>query len=996
MQSDVLAQWPLLSRLLDEALALDEDAREAWLDALPAQHASLRPLLARLLSRHAEAADFFAELPREADAATSSETPNAWPTTGTVIGPFRLERQIGHGGMGTVWLAYRCDGDLRLPIAVKLPSLEGHRGQIEERFERERRILAALNHPNIARLYEAGVTDDDHPYLALEYVEGESLLDHCNRKASPTHERLELFLQVLRAVRYAHANLVIHRDLKPSNIIVTTTGDVKLLDFGIAKLLDPESQRAERTELTQLHGRLMTLDYASPEQVLGEQLTTSTDVYSLGVVLFELLTGARPYRLKRGSRAELEEAILTGATSRPSQAVTGEFATAMSMPVAKWRRALRGDLDTVVMKALEKDRAIRYPTVDAFAQDCERILQGRPVLAAPQHALYRFRKFVGRHRLAFGAATAVAVALLAGTAIALWQARVALEQSRLTAEEASKQRAVQSFLTALFDKNTRQQPDAAKARAMTVRELLVDASDRVQGEFDDTPSVKLELLNTIAALLRDIDEYERTATLSTQAVEIARAHDLTASDAYVEALMGVAVASRLLGRAEQAVQARDESLRVLDARGDKTSLLRARANANTIAQLAPDKDREIALVDEAVKLFETRYPTEPAYFTALYYLGNLHRTQQRPAEAAVHFRRGIEVFPQVGSRDYTSFGASYAFAGECELWLGQIHAALRHYEQGLELLDRHAGTSSLVTRFQRTQYAEALHHAGRIADARAAYDEVTRTAPPGGATVVDFDVAVYGASGLLEEGRAREAQALLERFSSDWVEFGKRFVPNGRRWVAALAQAHAMQGRATEARKTLERLGDLPSLFYGDDPQTSPEYIAEASWIALAAGDVESAWTMITKASEFLRAEQEHFNWGFVRLNTHAAEIASQRGDAVQALEMAERALQHLRAKADLNGFPFLEARALKARGDALLAADQPAAAAESLEAARALMQRLHSPDSPWLLDATISLSAAQAQLQNPSGARALAAEAKAIARRNPSLAPIFVTRLSR
>jgi tetratricopeptide (TPR) repeat protein len=289
-----------------------------------------------------------------------------------------------------------------------------------------------------------------------------------------------------------------------------------------------------------------------------------------------------------------------------------------------------------------------------------------------------------------------------------------------------------------------------------------------------------------------------------------------------------------------------------------------------------------------------------------------------------------------------------------------------------------------------------LHHAGRPADARAAFDEVTRTAPPGGATVVDFDVAVYGASGLLDEGRAREAQAVLERFSSNWVEFGKRFVPNGRRWVVSLAQAQAMQGRTTEARDTLKRLSDLPSLFYGEDPQTNPEYIAEASWIALAAGDVESAQALITGASEFLRAEQEQFNWGFVRLSTHAAEIASQRGDATQALEMSERALQHLRTKADPNGFPYLEARALKARGDALLAANQPAAAAESLEAARALMQQLHSPDSPWLLDATAASALAYERLNDRTRARRLIAEAQSVARRNPSFPPIFRAHLSR
>jgi serine/threonine-protein kinase len=993
MRSDVLEQWPAVSRLLDEALALDEAAREAWLDALAPEHQALKPLLVRLLARREEASGFFAELPGEASA--SSETSDSGPVAGTEIGPYRLVRELGRGGMGRVWLAQRTDGDLRLPVALKLPSLEGRPAQIEERFDRERQILAALNHPNIARLYEAGVSADGRPYLALEYVEGESLPDYSNRHALPAAKRLELFVQVLRAVRYAHANLVIHRDLKPSNIIVTTTGEVKLLDFGIAKLLDPESQHTERTELTQMHGRLMTLDYASPEQVLGEPLTTATDVYSLGVVLFELLTGTRPYRLKRRSKAELEEAILTGEISRPSQAVTDELAAAVSMPVTRWRRSLRGDLDTVVMKALERDRALRYPTVDAFAQDCERILKGLPVLAVPQRPLYRLRKFIGRHRLALGAASAVALALLIGTGVAVWQARVALEQSRVAAEEARKQRAVQSFLTALFDKNTRQQPDAAKARNMTVRELLLDASERVQTEFDDAPGVKLELLNTVAGLLRDIDEYERAIELSTQAAELARTKGMATSDGYVEALMGVTAAGRLLGRAEQAVQARDESLRVLDERRDQTSLLRARALTNTVAQLAPDKDREIALVEEAVRLFEARYPTEPAYFTALYYLGNLHRTQQHPAEAAAHFRRGIEVFDAVGSRDFTNLGASYAFTGECELWLGQIHAALENYRKGLEILDRHAGAGSQVTRFQRTQYAEGLHHAGRIDEAHAAFEAVRHNAPQGSTTIVDFNADVYEATGLLEQGRPREAQALLGRFAGSWVEYGKRFVPNGRRWLAATATAYAMQGRADEARRVLTRVVELPQ-YYGEDPATAPEYVTDVAWIELAAGDAEAAWQALMKASESLNAQHDTFDWNFVRLATRAAEIAVRRGDAAQALAWADRALDHLHAKADRDGFPYLEARAFEARGDALLVAGRPAEAIESLEAARARMQRLHSPDSPWLLGVTVSAALAYERLNDPARAQVLVAQARSIARRNPSLAPLFLARLTR
>lgn len=986
MHADILERWPTVSALLDEALALDVEARRAWLDSLPAAHADLRPLIARLLSRHAEAAVVFETLPRT----TVLHIPDG-ARAGTRIGTYRLVSVIGRGGMGTVWLAEREQTGARLPVAIKLPAIEGQATQIAERFERERQILAALNHPNIARLYEAGVTEEGRPFLALEYVEGESLLAYCNNRGLNARRRLELFMQVLRAVQYAHINLVIHRDLKPSNIIVTSTGDVKLLDFGIAKLLDRETRSTEQTELTQTYGRMMTLDYASPEQVRGEPLTTASDVYSLGVVLFELLSGTKPYRLKRGSRAELEEAILTSDTSRPSAAVTSQFASSMSVSISKWRRALRGDLDTIVLKALEKNGAERYPSAEALAQDCERYLQRLPVLARPQSKMYRFRKFVGRHRLALGAATVVALALVVGLSVAIWQARVALAQSRVAQEEARKQRAVQSFITSLFGKNTRQQADAAKARAMPVRELLLEASDRVQGSFAETPSVKLELLNTVAGLLRDIDEYERAATLSGAAVEVARSGGLTGTDAHIEALIGKAVASRLTGRGPEAIEARDESLRVLDARGDQTSLLRARALSNTVAQFSPDPARETALVQRAVELYQTRYPKQPEYFTALFYLGNLHRTQQRPAEALKAFRQAIEVFEQVGARDFTNLGSSYGFAGECELWLGRIRDAVKDYEKGLEILGRHAGPDSLVTRFQRIQYSEVLYHAGRLDEARAMNDSVTRGVPPQARNIVDFDASVYEAFALMDSGRPREAQQVLERFTETWTEFGKRFVPNGRRWVAELAYAHAMQGRATEARETLKLLSKLPPLFYGADITASPEYAADVAWIHVALGDPTTANATLSKAAEALRDKPTRFDWSYVRLNTQASLVTA---DQKQALAYADAAVNHLHTFADPNGFPFLEARALAARGVALLSAGRAADAIPDLDAAITLMRRLHSPDSPWLLDTLSALSLAHSATSDSSDARTLASEARAIARRHPALSPWFLLRL--
>jgi serine/threonine-protein kinase len=985
MRPDLIAEWPLISRLLDEALAVDDDKRAAWLDALPAEHAALKPVLERLLARRDEAADFF-ERPIEASDETLEFTEEL--PIGAEFGPYQIERLLGRGGMGSVWLARRTDGGLDLPVAIKLPDLDTAGGPIKERLERERQILAALNHPNIARLYEAGVTQDGRPYLALEYIEGETLLAYCEQRALPAPKRIELFLQVLRAVHYAHTSLVIHRDIKPSNIIVTPGGEVKLLDFGIAKLIDRKTRSTERTELTQMYGRLMTLTYASPEQVLGEPLTTATDVYSLGVILFELLTGMRPYRLKRGTAAELEEAIMTGATVRPSQAVTANFARSASMSLARWRRILRGDLDTIIMKALERDPAQRYPSVDALAQDCERYLKGQPVLAQPQRPLYRLAKFVGRHRLALGAAAAVMAALVVGLGIALWQARVAHE-------EAQKQRAVQAFLTSLFDRNTRLQPDAAQARAMTVRELLLDAGNRVEHAFDETPAVKLELLNTVSRLLREIDEYERSATLAREAVAVARDNGFTRQDAYVDALLSLTTAARLMGNGPEAVAARDEALKVLEDRGDRTSLLRARAEVTTVAQMAPDAAREIEIVKHGADLFEQRYPQDPAYFNALWVLGNLYRTQQQPAEAGENFRRAIAAFDRVGSRDYTNYGASHGFLAQCEFGLGHVKTALDLYPRGLELLDRHAGPTALVTRFHRGNYAFMLHTAGHPREAHRVFAEVRASQPAGGPTVVDFDNAVYEAAGFLQEGRAAEAEQVLEPFSTSWIEFGKRYAVNGERWVTELAVARAMQGRSEEARKSLDRIAELPEQNYGQSVLSSAQHVADAAWIDLVGGKVEAAQRQLDEVSETLSKAPEAFDAQFVQLATVASEVALRRKDSRTALAHASAALNHLHDKVGPDALPYLDARARKAYGDALLAADRSEEALTQLEPAAQLMRRLHSPDSPWLLDTLAILSLARQRQEDVTEARKLASEARDIARRNSNIPQVFTERLA-
>jgi tetratricopeptide (TPR) repeat protein/tRNA A-37 threonylcarbamoyl transferase component Bud32 len=415
------ASWSALNRLLDEALDMPPADRVAWMEGLSAEFAELKPRLRELLARASsvETGDFLRTLPKfhvgGEDAATRGPSAQA----GQQVGGYRLLRELGSGGMGSVWLAERADGLIQRPVALKLPhSVDSRHAGLAERMARERDILGALDHRNIAKLLDAGVTEAGQPFLALEYVEGEAIDRHCAAElgaAGQLGARLKLFRQVADAVAYAHGKLVLHRDLKPANILVTAGGGVKLLDFGIAKLL-AEGKTAE-TRLTEISGRALTPDYASPEQILGEPLTVASDVYSLGVVLFELLTGTRPYRLRRDSRGALEDAILQGEPPRASQVA----------PEA-WRSELRGDLDTIVGKALKKVPAERYATVNALVDDVTRYLEHRPVLARPDSTWYRARKFVARNRAGVAATAVVAVAVIAGAGVAVWQAVEAREQ----------------------------------------------------------------------------------------------------------------------------------------------------------------------------------------------------------------------------------------------------------------------------------------------------------------------------------------------------------------------------------------------------------------------------------------------------------------------------------------------------------------------------------------------------------------------------------------
>ena len=386
-----------MSALLDQALELDTHGRQRWLAALPAQDRDLEAALRRaLLPGQSDGDSLSPELP-----AVALKTLNAAGlglAVGQRIGPYLLVRQLGAGGVAEVWLAQRADGAFRRQVALKLPALTRLRGDLANRFARECDILAGLEHPNIARLYDAGISADGLPYLAMEFVDGKPLTTWCDQHRMAIPERLQLFLQVLEAVQYAHIHHVIHRDLKPSNILVSGEGQVRLLDFGVAKLLG----QSEGTAVTQVYGRALTPDYASPEQIRGDTLEAASDVYALGVVLYELLCGSRPDRLKSDSTTGMEQAIVALKLPAPSARIATAAAQARNTSENDLAHALRDDLDAIVLKALQRDPAQRYPSAAEFTEDLLRSLRNEPVQAVGSGLLYRFKKFLLRRRAGEG------------------------------------------------------------------------------------------------------------------------------------------------------------------------------------------------------------------------------------------------------------------------------------------------------------------------------------------------------------------------------------------------------------------------------------------------------------------------------------------------------------------------------------------------------------------------------------------------------------------
>ena len=451
------------------------------------------------------------------------------------IGPYKILQEIGHGGMGSVHLAARADEQYQRRVAIKVIKAGMGGTEVVGRFRRERQILAGLDHPNIARLLDGGATEQGLPYLVMEYIEGRPLNDYCDTHRLPFEERLRIFRQVCSAVAHAHRNLIVHRDLKPSNILVTPEGVPRLLDFGIAKLLNPELS-AEALTAT---GLAMTPEYASPEQARGDPITTASDVYSLGVILYELLTGQRPYRFRSRNPLEMLRAVVEEEPQKPSTAVerlrvkavlepaTEGAAPLMAVQVSQTRegtparlqRKLRGDLDNIVMMALRKEPQRRYASVEALSDDIQRYLEKRPVAARKGTAGYRAGKYVRRHAVAVTGAAAF-VLLLGVLAVTMAVQSAGLARERDTAaKERDRAEKVSAFLVDLF---TVSNPSEARGNTITAREILDKGATKMAGQLEEQPDVKASLMDTMSRVYVALGLYDKARPLAEEALGLRR------------------------------------------------------------------------------------------------------------------------------------------------------------------------------------------------------------------------------------------------------------------------------------------------------------------------------------------------------------------------------------------------------------------------------------------------------------------------------------------
>ncbi len=882
-------RWSQLSSLFDELIDLDADQREQRLVQLAATDAALADEVRALLMADEDVSGLL-----DGDAAAAvpgvlNRDMDGMPADG-LAGPYRLLRLLGEGGMGVVWLAERTDGAYEQQVAVKVLKRGMDTHAILRRFLQERRILARLNHPHIVRLVDGGMTSDGRPFYVMDYVDGEAITTYSREHALDVRARIFLLAAVSDAVAYAHTQLIVHRDLKPSNVLVDKKGSPRVLDFGIAKLIE---QSGEQT-MTGTGMRVLSPAYAAPEQILGEAIGTATDVYALGLMLCELLTGQLPRQRRGTSAAQL-------ALDASQEVVDRASALAAKLDSAQLRelygngpdadhlsRTLIGDLDLIISTSLQRDPTRRYATAVAFANELRRWLDGRPIAARADSAAYRTRKFVRRHRVGVAASTVIVIALIAGLGAALWQANIARnEAKRADSERANAERQlarserVKDFILTLFREQDPISRASSTARSPT--DMIRNGINVVDTSLANEPELQAQLFKDLGEIQVSLDDREAAQTTLKRAWEMQSTLTGANSIAAAEAMAGYADAVYLVGDVANAEQMVRNALKILrDAgAGDSPPAALAESTLANIELAAGHNAEAELLARHGVGVFRAafgesnvkvaarlgvlgkiqqeagRYPDAlESYAKALAIvvqnngqdhvrtailrtsIGDVLRVQRKYAEAKDHYETALRIERESLPADHLFVGSTLLRLGDLQRRMGQFDAAERSFAESLTILGK---TPS-------GQYAQALQTYGNLARAQGKFDlaveryrksfEVFREAT--GDSVYTWLTAMTEVAALTDseryaeaDARGTEALAALERISPDDVY-------NNMYTASVLGSLRQAEGRHPEAILNFRRaLEAVQTIYEGDHVEIAQLRIALASSL-LASDDPAS------------------------------------------------------------------------------------------------------------------------------------------------------------
>ncbi|MBS0582753.1 MAG: serine/threonine protein kinase [Proteobacteria bacterium] len=674
-------RWRQIGEAFDRVADAPPEQRAMLLNELCGADALLRAEVEALLRADAAATRFDAGVDSARDTAARIWHDEAeGESAGRRVGPWRVLREIGRGGMGVVLLAERADGQYEQQAALKLVKRGMDSEAILARFLRERQILARLEHPHIARLLDGGIADDGRPYFAMEYVPGEPLLDWCRDRGAKLDQRITLFLEVCAAVQFAHSQLVVHRDIKPSNILVTSAGEARLLDFGIAKAI---GQGDGGTATALWRDRPLTPAYAAPEQIRGDPVSVATDVHGLGCVLYELLAGRRAFDIGDTPTLEELQKLLTATAPRAPSAVVANNA-----PVPA--KTLRGDLDTIVLKALHRDPARRYATVEAFASDLRRYTQNLPISARRDNTAYRVGKFVDRHRVGVFVSTLAILLLLASTVFAFWQARQKSREARAAQE-------VTSFLSGLF---AGADPELTQGAKLSAQDLLDQGASRLDAEADIEPAVRARLLHTIAHTYSSLGLYARALPMEEQALALRRAQSGDASLETAESADELGLIHLRKGEFEKAAPLLDEALQTRRANLEKDdpAVISSQADVASLLQERGDFTGADALYREALAQSGRRFGEESAETAERLddYAANLENLGKRP-QADAAFRRALSIRERKFGKDSVEVAVSLQNLGVHLDAAGEYGAAVEMLERAVAIRTRVYGEGHPLT-----------------------------------------------------------------------------------------------------------------------------------------------------------------------------------------------------------------------------------------------------------------------------------------------------------